>query len=750
MPDFGMPSIDEGMNKQLPPTGKEAAPPENARGEKDPSDDRAAKRRQKKDDQKIIKRAMKRYKRCMDSESDNRKSALEDLKFKAGEQWPAQDKARRAAAKRPCLTINTAPTLTHQISNDIRQNRPGINISPLAEATKEAAELYASFIRAIERDSMADVAYDTAVTSAVDIGFGYMRLLTDYETPDSDDQILVIKRVRNPFTVLLDYARQETDGSDSRFGFVSELVDREDFTEDWPKANPVSWEPRMVGTEYHPWATRDQLRVAEYFEIEIEKRRLVRLSNGHVGFHEDLSAEVLGMISDKSLEILSERESELRTVMWYRMTCLEVLERKRWLGRWIPIIEVLGEEIDLEGKVIRSGVIRNAKDPMRMKNYWATTRTELYGLQPKAPWVAPEGSFLGYEDEWDRAHEDNITRLEYVAQTTETGQPLPAPARQPPPPVASGLMQAEQQAEQDVMGTTGVRFNAQSSERLHDESGKAIREIRRNNDIGSFHYSDNFSRSLRFLGTMIIDLVPHIYNRRRIVPGLGEDGKEAKIMIDPDHVKSTGKVQPADPKEEPIKVLNPTYGRFGVTVTIGPSYATRRIEAQESLEAIIGKIPEPMRGVAAALMAKYSDWPGANELYKALAKMLPPGVLAPDQAGLAPEVSALVGQLNQKITEMTAERARMIKDLTDQREDRAIQLERINKDFEAKMMKLFVELKKAVEGNDLHIIGELLHAEERFMQRSSTSTGGRNAGDGQVIPLAPRGPGQGEAPMAVA
>src|SRR5258708_29834803 len=88
---------------------------------------------EKRDDAKILERARKRLDRAITAESDNRKEALEDLKFKAGDQSPADVVATRNADKRPCITVNKLPTFTRQITNDLRANRPTIHVSPVGD-----------------------------------------------------------------------------------------------------------------------------------------------------------------------------------------------------------------------------------------------------------------------------------------------------------------------------------------------------------------------------------------------------------------------------------------------------------------------------------------------------------------------------------------------------------------------------------------------------------------------------------------
>jgi len=663
---------------------------------------------QKRKDQAIIDEAVKRFKRAADAEADFRAKALEDLKFKAGDQWPADIKSQRVQDQRPCLTINTIPTFTHQIENDIRENRPGINISPTGmNASKDSAELFSGMIRAIERNSSAEIAQDTAVISAIDIGFGYFRVLTEHESDKTFDQVIVVKRIRNPFTVLLDYERQEPDGCDAKWGFVSEMVQRDDFKEKWPKAYVASWNEQSVGQDLKHWITRDQVRVAEYFEVTHEMRKLVMLSNGVVTYEDELDPTVKEAIDAGKIEVEQSRDAEVQKVMWYRLTAYEILERQEWLGKWIPIIEVIGDEIDIEGRIDRFGVIRNAKDPARMKNYWSTAKTEFVALQPKAPYMGAEGSFDGHENEWKVANVRSFPYLEYVPVMLENGQYAPPPQRQPAPQVPQGYVEAEQNAQQDMMRTTGIRFDSSLGERTYDESGKALHQLRGITDLGSAHYGDNLKRSLRHYGRILVDLIPKVYNRARMESIVNEDGTDTLIKIDPNAPRAVGKIQnPNGPNQPNVKVFNPRMGEYQVAVTTGPNYATRRIEAQEQITKLAQTLPQ-VAAALAPLIAKYSDWPGANEAYKLLMALLPQAAQMTQASELPPAVQALVAGLQGQLAQLMAERQKMLKDLTDQQQDRLIRADeartkrvKVDRDFEARMAAVFA--KAAKDTRDFH------------------------------------------------
>jgi len=645
-------------------------------------------------EQKLLARMRKRFTRCMESEAKNRAEALDDLKFKAGQQWPADIAAQRNFDKRPCLTINKIPTFTRQITNDGRMNRPTINVSPVGgKGDQEAALMYTGMIRAIEHDCAADIAYDTAFESAVDIGFGYVRLLTEHESEDTFNQVIVIRRIRNSFTVSLDPDRQEPDGSDSKFGFVSDLLTREDFEDDYPDAQPVPWVAGGVGEDMKLWNTQTHIRIVEYFEISSRTRTLIALANGHTGYEDELHEDVKTAIANGWVEVLKRRTVQVPQWYWIKATAVEVLKRKKWMGKWIPIVEWVGNEIDLEGKVVRKGVIRDAKDPQRMYNYAKTSETELWALMPKAPYIMEEGQVEGHQAQWKQANTKSYPYLLYKG-TDVNGKPAPPPQRNQPMGPPAAILASVQGAAEDMQAVTGIRFDATKGERLFDESGRALRELKRVTDIGSFHYIDNDQRSKRQVGRILVDLIPKIYDTPRTITILREDGKDETVGIHP--TMGTAYAEQRDAKGMTRKIFNPTVGKYGVTVTIGPSYASKRIEAADSMMQFVKALPQTATLIA-DLIAKNQDWPGAEEMATRLAKALPPNLLTPDQKDVPPQIQALLQSMDAQIKQLGQERQQLVAQLTNQDKDRQIMMDKINRDFEAKVLKIAADSQQQFE-----------------------------------------------------
>lgn len=673
-----LPKINSGMNRIAP---KILTSDKMADAKKD--------KKQAADDAEIINKAKKRFNQVIGFESDNRKNGLDDLKFLNGSQWDEADAKSRNTEGRPCLTENRLPTYANQITNDQRQNRPSIVISPMGDkASKKDAKILRGMIRAIERDSSADVAYDTGFQSAVHNGWGYWRVLTEYETEESFNKVLTVSPVSNPMNVYLDPNRTPFK-LDAQWGFISEMIPIDEFKEEYPDSQMTSWDEFGTGDGKSEWMTDKEIRVAEYYYFETESRERIMLDNGHEGWEDELDESIKAKISSGRIEELSRRTVNTKKLKWCKLTAIEILDLKDCDGQYIPIIECYGTTLNINGKVTKKGIVRDAKSPQKMLNYYLTLEAENVALQPKAPWVMEEGQIEGHEDKWQSANRKSYSYLLYKG-TNIAGKPAPPPQRQPfvGPPAA--ILAAKQGQTEALKAVTGVRFDATMSERMQDESGRAIRELNKNSNLGAYHYIDNFGRALRNTGILLCDLIPHVYDTQRIVAILDDSGSEDRVMINPNistaHAEVMGKT-PEDEQPQKIKMFNPKIGRYQVTVTIGPSYATKRVEASESQIEFMRAVPQ-IAPIIADLVAKNSDWEGAEQLAERIAKSLPANLLTPTMENMSPQVQALVQGMQGQVQQMTQQIQMMTKELSDRQKDRDVALEGIHKTFEAKVLAL--------------------------------------------------------------
>lgn len=620
---------------------------------------------------KLLTTIRQRLKIGIDAYSDSRIDELDDLKFRAASpdnhwQWPADVLATRGAVNgqtvnaRPTLTINKLPQHVLQVTNDQKQNRPAGKVIPVDDkADIELAEILEGMVRHIEYISDADVAYDTACDNQVTYGEGYFRILTEYCDENSFEQDIKIGRIRNSFSVYLDPNIQDPCGSDAQWAFITQDLTKDEYEQQFPNAGRVSSLQAGVGDEtFTNWITQNSVRIAEYFYFENQTKKLMLYDVPAVA-----GLPVVGQITvmqgdpkqkalDKAgLKPIKERDTVVKMVKWCKTNGYEILEERDWPGKWIPIVRVIGNEFEIEGEIYVSGIVRNAKDAQRMYNYWVSQEAEMLALAPKAPFVGYAGQFEGFEQQWKTANVQNWPYLEVNPDAADPdGKPFPLPQRMAPPLPQNGLIQAKMGASDDIKATTG-QYDPSLGARSNETSGKAIIAREQQSDTGTYHYVDNLARAIRYGARQIVDLIPKIYDTKRIARIVGLDGETEHVEIDPDSPQAVVKVQ--DQNGGIIKrIYNPNIGKYDVAVTTGPSYMTKRQQAADAQAQLLQANPELWR-VAGDLFVKNLDWPGAEELAKRLAKIVPPELK--DDQELSPEMAQakqVMGAMQQQMEQM--------------------------------------------------------------------------------------------------
>jgi len=533
------------------------------------------------------------------------------------------------------------------VTNDQRQNRPSGKVIPADDkADVEVAEIFNGLVRHIEYISDADVAYDTACDNQVTFGEGYFRILTEYCDDNTFEQDLRIGRIRDSFSVYMDPTIQDPCGSDAEWCFINQEITKDEYEREFPDAATLSSLQYGVGDgQLNAWINQDTVRIAEYFYIEHESKKLHQYHGGitaMAGSPEAKQAEMMG------LKPIKTRDVDVRTVKWCKTNGFEVLEKRDWAGKYIPVIRVIGNEFEIDGRMYVSGLVRNAKDAQRMYNYWVSQEAEMLALAPKAPFIGYGGQFEGYEQQWKTANINNWPYLEVNPDVTDgQGGPLPLPQRSQPPMASSGLLQAKAGASDDIKSSTG-QYDSSLGATSNERSGRAILAREKQSDTGTYHYVDNLARAIRYATRQLVDLIPKIYDTQRIARIIGLDGETDQAMIDPMQPMPVKKIQ----NEQGIvikKIYNPNVGKYDVAVTTGPSYMTKRQESLDAMAQLLQGNPQ-LWAVAGDLFIKHMDWPGAQEMAARFAKTIDPKLLATGDE--SPELQAAKMQMQAMAQEM--------------------------------------------------------------------------------------------------
>jgi hypothetical protein len=203
-------------------------------------------------------------------------------------------------------------------------------------------------------------------------------------------------------------------------------------------------------------------------------------------------------------------------------------------------------------------------------------------------------------------------------------------------------MAATAQADNDLKATTGI-YDASLGNSGPQESGRAILARQRESDTANLNYIDNMSRAIRHTARLLVDLIPKIYDAPRVVRIMQPDSGGKVVAINqPTIVKGVE------------RIYDLSAGKYDITVSVGPSYSTKRQEAVASMLELTKAYPQLME-LAGDVLVKNMDWPGAQQISERMKKMLPEQFRDEEegQQPVPPQVKAQMAALMEQNKQLT-------------------------------------------------------------------------------------------------
>ncbi len=571
----------------------------------------------KKDEADFLADARKRFAVTRKADEHNREQARRNLDFvyDTGEgQWDDEDRAQRKEDGRACLTSNQLEKHVHGVVNAERDQRIAGHVRPVDSAGDIAtANVIAGIIRQIEHASDAERVYTNGGLHAVAANVGYWRIASE-EKDDCFDQELFLKEIRNPFSVTLD--------PDGLFGFIDDKMTKDEFKYKYPKADEHNIDTDLEDNDQW-FPDEDCLYVREYFYKERVKTTIVRARKIEV----DESGQMQGQgearvfdlgkeeITEEQLEslgwVIEEKKTPKRFVVkWAKITGSQIVAEGEWPGKDIPIIEVEGNWVWIDGKLYKKNLTQGAHDDQRMYNFTLTSLIERYALAGKAPYLVTKKMVAGLGHIWRVAHKKLFPYLSFNHDAKMPG----GPKREAAPQISAGETTMLSIHKENIMDTIG-RYESSFGKKSNERSKVAIDARAARGEVSTFHFPDNYKRAVIKSTRILIDVIPHFYDTERYERILGEDGKTAELVwINED----TGFL---DNEGKKIILNDLSIGKYDVVESIKLMSTRRQEQLQGMLMLANGN---PMLGVfLAGDIAKLQDWDGAQELAEKIDANLP-------------------------------------------------------------------------------------------------------------------------------
>lgn len=648
----------------------------------------------------LIKNAKDDFKSAYDWEAPARLNFEYDYKFANGDthnkyQWDNDLITARELDDKPCLTINKVQQHNLMVINDAKQNKPGVRIRPVGDnASFEGAQIFQELVYHIEYISSAENIYDSATAFQVQAGWGYWRVDTDYINDDTFDQEIYIRHIKDPRSVYLDKDINEIDGSDARYGIIFEDMNRELFKKKYPKfANTLG--NSVLGNTGDGWVTKDEVRIALYYYKEENEDTLIHWidpndnvqllkKESELDEFEKILFAAIKKDGKQAKQYYKYKERDVVTndIYWCKIAGDRVIEGPtRWLGKYIPIVRLVGTETVIDGVLDRKGHTRALINAQQIYNFMSSSNVEYISTQTKTPWVAPSAAIEGFEEYYKTANRINHSYLPYNAYDDEANQ-LPAPVRNNAVTSGTGYVQQMQVAQNELMMASG-QYQAQMGENENAKSGVAINARQRQGDRATYHFIDNQAIAIRFTGKILIDLIPKVYDTPRIKKILSQDGSRINVKIDNEAEDELQNV--SDPNNPIIDngqkvkeyVFNPEFGMYDIQADTGPSYATKRMETANILTQIATN-DENFLKVGGDILFKNLDFAGAEVLAQRYYKLIPPEITGD---GLPPQVEEAMNKASEMIQMLQGKLAESDQKLKDKEAELIQKGQRLDLDF---------------------------------------------------------------------
>ena len=583
----------------------------------------------KKSDKDKLATIRERYKRAVDYDRDNRREALDDIKFVTipGHQW--DEAVLRERGQRIALEFNRLRVTIKRVVNDMRMARPAGKVLPTEDADRKTAMAYEGLIRNIWNQSNGDSTIDQAAEYMVMGGMGAWRINTRYSRDDAWDQDLVVEQIANPLCLYRDPASRLPDGSDAEYWFLTSRVSRTAFEAKYGKKAISDFDTESEFDDDDEWESDDYVRLVEYWYKEPTTETLLLLSDGRSVRESDLTPQALESLKQQGVQVLKSRQIQTHKVRMCIASGSEILEEADWVGSQFPFVVIYGDLMVVDGRQRWWGLTRHSRDAQTGYNYSRTLAIETIALAPQSKFWATPDQAVGHTDKWSVAHKELMPFMLYNADPKAPGTPV----RMPGADIPAAWINEIQLSGEDIKATSGI-FDASLGARTNESSGVAIRQRQIEGSMATWNFSENLARGIRRTWELLVDAIPKVYDTPRSVRALGMDNVAEYMMVNDG-------------------LLDLSRGKYDVTISTGPSFSTQRQEAAE-VYAQFAQANPAVFPVAGDLIFKALDLPYADKIADRLKTLLPPQIQQMEAQGtdVDPQVMMAMAQAEQAMAQV--------------------------------------------------------------------------------------------------
>ena len=642
-------------------------------------------------DEQLLAAAAAEIRLHEDAFGEQRQREVRDQKFEAGEHFDQEELSYLKTTGRPEIIMDQ---VSGQVAKVTNQPVPrGIVLPNGSGADPVSAEYWQGIGRRVETLSGAEAVYKWARRHVAVMGRGFWRVRPDYYgrvTRSADgrypltvfQQDIRIEPILFQHAVYEDPRCRQLDFSDMLSCHITSDVDWKPLKRLHPSV-PFEDAKSLLsahGDASPGWVTERGVRIAERYWIEEAFVTLCVVNLQGVDTVVEKTEK-----SDYPKELIrKEHTFPIRKVKWMKYMHGVILDRADVPGRYIPVVKIVGERRIVEGKEDNRGMVRMARHPQRLVDFYEQRLASAVDLSSEGLWTGSVRAIGDRVNDYANAHKDRPGVLLYN-DVDETGQPIPEPKFVTVAPAVQHLVIAAQRAGMSLRGILGAPDVAPEEQR-REQSGVAIGRRQAEQAQTTSHYGDSTNAGVRQTWRIILDMGREVYSVPQILRINGKNEKDIDVLVSagvPDEAayQRLG-IQPGQIEH----MLRADVGDFDVIVAAGRAQDTQRQETVDIIKGVLPMLPPPMAVKATGTMLRNLDGAGMYELAQQLAP--------DDEQAMVPreEVEQLTQQAGQIIDAAKAKIQELEQQIATKRDELTAKMKMNTEDNETK---LEIETRKA-------------------------------------------------------
>ena len=459
----------------------------------------------------------------------------------------------------PNLEVNIFKShLTNIVERYIAQN-PSLRAFATAEAFAPAAKIMEAHLRAIMDDC--NEYLKASFEESASGGFSVLKVATEYASPTSFDQKLLIQQVSDPTLCYFDKRARKSHKGDGEFSGEIVPMTIDDFRKHFGEAETrdmvtfydrkdrngnMSGKANFSKFQWRYKASNvDYIMVCDHFEKKYKKKRLLEITAmdmKQVMLEEDYERLMESLPPDVPIEFLPQITNERMTTVYeiyrYSVTEGKILKIEKTAYPELPHIFVSGDSKRLNdnGLVQEMTIpyVYPLKDIQKVKNYsFSQIGNDLQNMNQSLAMMPVES--VPDNDVYREAltSPQRAQLIVYNHLDRETGQPLPPPQLFPRAQTPAYVQQIfyDNATSQSLLGN----YFHQLANPRDQLSGKAIQAGDMASSGGASPYFDNFIQSsLGRIAFILVRMMPIYYRTGQNIPVKNADGTRSYYEIKED------------------------------------------------------------------------------------------------------------------------------------------------------------------------------------------------------------------------